>query len=500
MIQKAVVLVAVLLPAFLALPRTVDSQVTVIEGREITPAGASPVGNTGKIYQLSVTPAEQADPPLRYRFTVEPHRTIAGNAATHYLRSQGENSLDGPFKFIREQVDENALSWISSETKTEEIPLDKLREAAGSLKAYIANHMKRATICRETDWGIVAEDLRGREVIELLLPSVQPTRTMARAMLLQHRLAIIDGRYEDAIENLRMTYQLGQNVSKMGFLVTSLVGAAEVSMANDGALLLLCSDNAPNLYWALAELPTPIIDLRGPMRLEASLPLRLFPELIGIDQAVYSDEGWKRLFERYTSEFSYFQKVMGGNFDSKPAPANPAFSFAAALSGYSSAKKRMLDRGYDIADVKAMSVSQLLLVDAAQDIKYFSQMQERALYLPFDKATALYQATEKVMQEQSVSRFGALIATTFSPAARQIRTSATRVQAEINVLMAIESLRNHAAVNGEFPDSLETLELPVRENPFTGRPFNYSLENGKAVLTFDSGNGRIRRFEIETRN
>jgi hypothetical protein len=43
---------------------------------------------------------------------------------------------------------------------------------------------------------------------------------------------------------------------------------------------------------------------------------------------------------------------------------------------------------------------------------------------------------------------------------------------------------------------LKDLELPVRNNPMTGEAFNYSLESGKAVLTYDAGPYQTQRYEI----
>ena len=87
------------------------------------------------------------------------------------------------------------------------------------------------------------------------------------------------------------------------------------------------------------------------------------------------------------------------------------------------------------------------------------------------------------------------------PAILNVRFAVVRSEAQINLLMAIESLRNHAAIHGKFPQSLTELDLPVRTNPITGKPFNYSLEAGKAVLTCDfQGDNGIHRYEISIKN
>jgi hypothetical protein len=274
-----------------------------------------------------------------------------------------------------------------------------------------------------------------------------------------------------------------------------LVGIAEVGMANEGVLMLLSSEDAPNLYWALAELPTPVINQRRAMRLDLSMTIRIFPELMDIRNADYSKAEWKRLLQKYTSEFSLITGLTGGRMDSK-ARTTPSASIALGLAGYSNAKKRMLERGYSKEDVTKMSVAQLLLTDMALDIETFTQELEKSIHLPFADAQRFTKEWEQKMDRTSPTRFGAMITGMIAPAISQVRSAGYRAQAKINLLMAIESLRNHAAVHGKFPESLDKLELPVRENPMTDKPFQYSLENGKAVIVFESDARQIERFEI----
>ena len=499
----AATLVATLI---MASPSNVSADVTVIEGNSISPPGASPVGPFGTIYKLEVTPAKEASPAFKFRFTVPPHETIAGNAITHYLRSLGERGLTRPWEYAEEETDQEVHQWYDPSTKSADIPLDKLRLCSQAFDGLVNNHMKRATLCREVEWGLGIEDLRGMETIGFLLPSVQNTRSMARAMMLQNRLAVIEKRYDDSIDRLRMTYQLGQNVNEMGILVSSLVGIAEVGMANRGAMLLMGAEDSPNLYWALAELPVPLIDTRRAMQLDTSMGKRLFPEIMDIENANFSDKEWKRLLTKYAGEFSSISAMTSGS-TSNSNPIDPtAITFLGSLAGYSNAKSRLIDRGYDKEKVSKMCVAQVILTDAALDLEYFSEQSEKSWYVPYPKSQEMNNAFEaEIRAEEGKMRLGAIVAGMITPAISQVRFASARSQAEVNLLMAIESLRNHAAVHGKFPKSLDELDLPVRHNPITGEAFNYSLEAGKAVLTFDHQRkqGRkpiLQRYEISIKD
>ena len=498
MLVKTTLFAATLIAAFAQSSSLAD--VTIIEGRSISPPGASPVGANGRIYKLEVSPAKEVSPAFKHRFTVPPHETIAGNAITHYLRSFGERGLSRPWDYAEKESGGEVHDWYSLKTKSEDIPIEKLKQCS-EVFATLVSHIDRATLCRDADWGYAIEDLKGIETIGFLLPSVQNTRTMARSLMLQNRLAIIEKRFDDSVDRLRMTYQLGRNVNKMGVLVSSLVGVAEVRMANEGAMLLIGTEGSPNLYWAFAELPTPFIDASRAMQIDISMAERLFPEIMDIENAKFSDDEWKRLLNKYVDQLPIISGLTGGTTNENGLSMK-AVGFLGSLTGYGDAKRRLTERGYDKEVVSKMSVAQVILTDASHDIKYFSQMCSKSWHVPYPESRRINKIFEdEIRREQAKFRFGAIISGMLGPAILNVRFAVVRSEAQINLLMAIESLRNHAAIHGKFPQSLTELDLPVRTNPITGKPFNYSLEAGKAVLTCDfQGGDGIDRYEISIKN
>lgn len=317
--------------------------------------------------------------------------------------------------------------------------------------------------------------------------------------MLQNRLAIIENRFDDSVDRLRMTYQLGRNVNEMDVLVSSLVGLAEVGMANEGAMLLIGAEGSPNLYWAFAELPTPFIDAGRALQIDISMAERLFPEIMDIENAKFSDEEWKRLLHKYIEQLPTISGLTGGRSNEMDAGLPMKLvGFFGSLTGYGHAKRRLIERGYNKESVSKMSVAQVVLTDASLDIKHFSQMSSKAWHVPYPDSRRVNKIFEdEIRREQAKFRFGAIISGMLNPAVLNVRFAVVRSEAQINLLMAVESLRNHAAVHGKFPQSLTELDLPVRANPITGKPFNYSLEADKAVLTCDlqGGNG-IHRYEV----
>ena len=145
------------------------------------------------------------------------------------------------------------------------------------LDLLVEHYVKSSAYSREIDWGIEEEDFRGIETISFLLPTAQETRNISRLLMIRARVQIAERRYDDAIETLKLNFRVARTVSEMKFLVSGLIGIAEVGMGHRVIADLIAAEDSPNLYWALAELPTPMIDLRESMRMEAFIFMRLFP-------------------------------------------------------------------------------------------------------------------------------------------------------------------------------------------------------------------------------
>ena len=181
------------------------------------------------VHRMTVTPAAESVPALKYRFSVPLHKRKPGNAATYYLRSLGESN--GPslrWRRLRDQFGDAVDDWYDYEFHIDQIPMDSFRTAVRTFEGYVDSYIRQASVRRDCDWGLGEEDLTGLEAISFLLPDAQESRATSRALSLLARRAIIDRQYAEAIEYIRMNYQLGQDISKQRFLVCSLIGIAEV--------------------------------------------------------------------------------------------------------------------------------------------------------------------------------------------------------------------------------------------------------------------------------
>ena len=54
---------------------------------------------------------------------------------------------------------------------------------------------------------------------------------------------------------------------------------------------------------------------------------------------------------------------------------------------------------------------------------------------------------------------------------------------QINLLRTVEALRMYAAEHGRWPEKLDEIKaVPVPNDPFTEKPFEYAVKDGVALL------------------
>ena len=485
----------------LFLPIGVFAQVTSLKSEEKFIDDGRERSGTLQVYKMTVTPAAAPVPAFKYRLAIPPVETIPGNAATHYLRSIADGKFRRAWNQMLQEYGDDSESWCDQvESPFAKLPLDQVRDASKLFDSFVEHYLDKAIYCRDCDWGFSEEDLRGKEASSFPLPGIQASRDIAYVLVLRARLAVADGRYDDALTHLRMTHQLAQHVSQVDFLIAGLVGMSIVNRNHSGLLDLIAATNSPNLYWALAELPRPVIHIRNALRLEMSSLTRYHPILLDIEHAQYSDDQWAH----YLNELLADVKMMVAYpNDRKTLMETRVATLAAGGGSFPCAKQRLLDSGMDAQQVDKMAIGHVVLLDAARDYRRFSDEFEKLYYLPYASAMALEsQFTlpkhSKLLEDEL--RLGHFLAVAFLPITLQAREAEVRTQWQINALQVIEAIRLHAAAHGEFPQTLNQMELPAPLNPFTNKPYQYHVDGDTAIIDMpfsDGATGIAQRYEIK---
>ncbi|CAK9024115.1 Uncharacterized protein SCF082_LOCUS16479, partial [Durusdinium trenchii] len=127
-----------------------------------------------------------------------------------------------------------------------------------------------------------APDEKGQALIATLLPHLQQTRSISRALLSRAMLHLGHGRNEAAWADIRATLRLGRHIGHGASLIDCLVGIAVEQMAHQAALTFV-AHTMPNREWcekAIHELE------RLPPRADVADAVTLFERLAFIDVIV----------------------------------------------------------------------------------------------------------------------------------------------------------------------------------------------------------------------
>ena len=460
------------------------------------------------VFQMTVTPAAEPRPALKHRLWLRPHELRPGNAVVHYLRCYAENTLNGTWRRINDKYGEANHDWFQYDVSLQDLPLDDVRDASSTFDYIVEQFIQPGTRCRDSDWGLELSDLRGPESLSFPLPDFQQSRSIGRMLVLRTRLAIAERRYDDAIEHLRMNSRLAHDVGQEPLLVCNLIGIAIKGLANTATIELIAAPDSPNLYWALSEVPTPLIDCREAIRLEMSLGRRIFPALMDVETAVHSPGEWARLLAegiKVYHDLGVDERIAGFNpwfgHEQNDGILRGMVAMGVSLAGYPMAKQRLVDSGMDVERVEAMPVGQVMMVDAAREYRRIAEEYEKWWYVPYPAARERMDEADRAFYTgKSQFGLGHGMASVLLPALEAMRRAQVRSQWKKNALLVIEALRMHAAENGALPRTLEDIDcVPVPKNPITENPYVYRLDGETAILELpfsDGMPGVAWRFEI----
>jgi hypothetical protein len=420
---------------------------------------------------LTVTPAAAPVPALKYRLYPSTVERKDGNAVPIYLRFAHERS-DAKKKQLREKP----LEW-------NKLPLDRLPMA--EVKEFLKGHdynlrqLELGARRKTADWSFT---LDAGDPIGLRLPDVQEMRLHAPLLVLKARVEIAEGRYADAVRTLETGFSFSRQINEGPFYITSLVGIALANLLADCLLDLIDRPDGPNLYWALAVIPRPLISLRNAGELEMSILELQFPEMADLGRSRPPEE-WGAILRRMRAGLEEASKGDANARPPKPgnAPADPA----AKSPDLPAARKYLVEVvGMQPAKVEAMPPAQVLLLHVSH---YYHEIRDemfKAAYLPYPQARPLFAEAEKRIKTQPDTE-AAQWTRILLPAVPKVQLAKVRLDRKLALLRAIEALRMHAAASGgKLPEKLSDVTIvPVPNDPGTGQPFEYQRDGQTATLS-----------------
>ena len=219
--------------------------------------------------RLQVYPQAAEKPALATRLIPKPFERYDGNSAVYYLKAMGfleqtyarekltQFFRDAQQKAIDEGRDTGTAppyAWL--DMPIEQLPEEELKEFL-QLTSFQPQLLHEASLHKGFELERHMRDVENP--VAYLLPEIQSMRELARMQSLRLRLAVAEGRARDGVDILRQQYAMAHHLGTDEFLVSALVGAAVANITTTDALQVVQLKDAPNLYWAIAALPDPLI-------------------------------------------------------------------------------------------------------------------------------------------------------------------------------------------------------------------------------------------------
>jgi hypothetical protein len=424
-----------------------------------------------KPIKLWLSPAKAPTPALRYQLLPDARVQTSGNAADVY-----KQVIEQVAKTPVAPKAELFLGW--TELPLSSLPKEKVREELAPYEK-VYELLDKGARCEYCDFGI--RDRLREKGIAALLPEIQPMRECATLLKIKAHLEMAEGRYDKAIHTLRTGLAISRHIGESETLICFLVGVAIASIMDSELDQLIGCPDAPNLYYALTDLPSPPIRMRKALESERLFLPGTFPGLA----EVMSNLDAGPLPEEKLKEWAKIAKGLG----------NADFGYAGQLylawniqEKHKIAKDALVAAGRPREKVDAMPHLQVAMLHAV--LEYDTAMDNMLLWekRPYWEMTDPDKDVNKRYLKDRWKYYdnSALALTPLVlPAVQKVTFARVRLERKTALLRTVEALRLYAAGHdGRLPAKLAAItDVPVPLDPVTGKSFEYDLrDDGVAKL------------------
>jgi hypothetical protein len=421
-------------------------------------------------------PAALPSPALKHRLLPDLRNQTTGNAAPVY-----EDAI-GKLKPLQREPEEQPKwreqfsKWTG--TPLRELPRDEVRKALEPYKEILdlAEKAARREYC---DWDLPARLRKGG--FSTLLPEVQFLREIGTLLSLRARLEIADGELTKAVRTLQTGLALAKQVGEQPTFINHLVGTAIAQLMLRQLEDFVQQPKAPNLYWALTDLPQPLIDQRKSFEGERIMMAAVFP---GIGEAMADPNAGPLTKEQVEACVNFLVGMRPGiNLDEIQRKVRLTKYLT---EHYEEHKKVLLDHGRPKDKVDAMPHVQVGIM--AEMYGYEQMVDDQAkwanepYYQVVDRLDQLDKARKQMSKGPSILPEGSFAE--LGPAVTPIIRARVRLQRKVDALRCLEAIRAYAAAHeGKLPGALDEIkDVPIPLDPATGKAFAYKVSGDKATL------------------
>ena len=445
---------------------------------------------------ILIRPAAAPVPALKFRLFPERRNLIPGNAAVFYHRAIEMNlhatrrpqpqPVNG---VVPPNPEELAARWLTGPIK--DIPLVEAKKYLESFSSPF-HEIELGASRQFCDW----EFEHRLEGINLVLTEIQEMRGLARLVALRSRIALLEGKTDEAVHWISISYIMARHVSQGPTLIQALVGCSISNMTSVTLEEVIQLPNAPNLYWALAARPRPLIDLGPPIEGEKYMIEREFPSLVDVETAIWSLSKAKKFADELQQKLGMLVEspfFITSPPDPSPKTAVPRLSelfpkltlSAMVAKAYPEAKRSLITGGFSATEVEAMPAIQVVTIAT---VRSYNQIQDDVYKWEFVPYWLSYKGFDDAMANCDMTTHNPnplfALLSMLIPAVKSVRLASVRVDRQLDVLQCVEAIRLYAhSHDGHFPPSLEAItEAPVPLDLAIGKPFEFKADGDVATL------------------
>lgn len=416
-------------------------------------AGSAAAGET----KLTVSRQAAPEPALKYTLLPEVRELNSGNPVQWYMRCFQEQQN---FFFGKEAIAERARYRT---LPLAELPADQLRTYGGGALT-------------QADWGARLDALDWQMLTRvqtegrtLRMTELGPLRTLAEGLQVRFRGAIAGKRWDDAVGTAKTMLTLARHLGECPTSEANRLGLDVAGLALDTLTEMVQQPGCPNLYWALTDLPAPLVGLRAGLQGDA---VRAAVDLKRLREEPMEKEELEEVITRLSGVAGYARQQAG------LPPRNLRTALKAAVKDVERLRvararltkatpaekpkdvvgifKSALDAGGKEAESWKIPAEQLILLD--EKYRYEVQRDERLKLLALTPAQL-----GKAKAGDSTGLFAG-----FLPDVLALRREQGRLEQRIAMLRVVEAFR--------LTGTLADCGVPLPDDPFTGKPFRYEVD------------------------
>ncbi len=400
-------------------------------------------------------------PSMKYELLVDPIDQEAGNAADTYRKAWA--ALGKGDDAIADQLFE-AMQKGSSD-------FDAIAALCGR-NGQVFDLLERAGRAETCDW----ESGYRQHGARTLLPHLRNMRTLGRLLALRAHGLVHQGKIEDAIATIRIGCELGRKTGLEPIPISGLVGNGIVSMMQLDLVEAMNRLESPNLYWALATLPMPIIDFRRGMEAERISLYVNVPVLFKTRSGEITVEQWADAM----GQIAAFKP------DGEPGDAPvPIESIKEMIKPLIPAAREYYAQTHQLSAAEVAKIDPIKVVGVYGFDRYQAYADEKWAInsLPYPRLIPALEGFDREIEQTRDGEMGDVF-TVLLPSVTGVARKYVALDRQIAALTCVEAIRNYAAEHdGKLPGSLgDMTDTPAPLNPRTGEPFEYHVDGATATL------------------